>query len=81
MPSIPPIFHNCKFVSDFKGKASLFNSFFASQCTPVSNSSVLSDISLPMNTRLNSSITTEKDIIITIILNYSKNNVFFGSNK
>ena len=40
IPCIPPIFHNGKVISDFKEKANLFNSFFASQCTPVSNSSV-----------------------------------------
>ena len=32
--SIPPIFHSGKVISDFKEKANLFNSFFASQCTP-----------------------------------------------
>ena len=31
IPRIPPIFHNGKVISDFKEKANLFNSFFASQ--------------------------------------------------
>ena len=66
IPSIPPIFHNGKVISDFKEKANLFNSFFASQCTPVSNSSVLPDISFHTNARLNSFSITEKDILAII---------------
>ena len=33
IPVIPPIFHTNKFVTDFKEKAELFNSFFAKQCS------------------------------------------------
>ena len=33
IPVIPPLFHNNKFVTDFKEKAELFNSFFAKQCS------------------------------------------------
>ena len=32
IPVIPPLFHNNKFVTDFKEKSELFNSFFAKQC-------------------------------------------------
>ena len=38
---IPPPLVNNEIVSDFTGKANLFNNFFASQCTPISNSSTL----------------------------------------
>ena len=38
---IPPIFHNNKFVTDFKEKAELFNSFFAKQCSLIKNYSKL----------------------------------------
>ena len=38
---IPPLFHNNKFVTDFKGKAELFNSFFAKQCSLIKNGSKL----------------------------------------
>ena len=41
VPLIPPLLVNNKIVSDFTEKANLFNDFFASQCTPISNSSIL----------------------------------------
>ena len=66
IPSISPIFHNGKNISDFKEKANLFNSTFASQCTPVSNSSVLPDIRFQTNAHLNSFSITEKDILAII---------------
>ena len=40
-PLIPPLLVNNKIVSDFTEKANLFNDFFATQCTPLSNNSVL----------------------------------------
>ena len=41
MPLVPPLFHENKFVTDFKEKAELFNSHFAKQCSLISNSSKL----------------------------------------
>ena len=41
VPLIPPLLVNNKTVSDFTKKANLFNDFFATQCTPISNNSVL----------------------------------------
>ena len=41
IPSIPPLFHENKFITDFKEKAELFNHFFVNQCSLLSNSSVL----------------------------------------
>ena len=41
IPLIPPLLVNNKIVSDFTEKANLFNDFFATQCTPLSNNSVL----------------------------------------
>ena len=39
MPCIPPLFHQNKYVTDFKKKAELFNCFFAKQCSIINNSS------------------------------------------
>ena len=63
IPSIPPLFHNGKIILDFKEIINLFNSYFSSQCTPVSNSSVLPDISFHKNARLKSFSITEKEIL------------------
>ena len=41
VPCIPPIFHENRFITDFREKAELFNSFFANQCSLIRNSSVL----------------------------------------
>ena len=39
IPLIPPLFHENKFVADFKEQTELFNSHFATQCPLVKNSS------------------------------------------
>ena len=41
IPVIPPLFHTKKFVTDFKEKAELFNSFFVKQCSLIKNDSKL----------------------------------------
>ena len=41
IPVIRPLFHSNKFVTDFKEKAELFNSFFAKQCSLIKNDSKL----------------------------------------
>ena len=41
IPFIPPLFHENKFITNFKEKAELFNTYFANQCTLLHNSSVL----------------------------------------
>ena len=38
-PIIPPLFYENMFVTDFKKKAELFNSFFTKQCTVINNDS------------------------------------------
>ena len=56
-------------MSDFTEKANLFNDFFATQCTPLSNNSVLtSAISFETQSRL-STINFEKEDILKIIRN------------
>ena len=41
VPCIPPIFHENRYITDFREKAELFNSFFADQCSLIRNSSAL----------------------------------------
>ena len=41
IPNIPPLNVNGKIIYNFEKKAKLFNSYFASQCTLINNSSVL----------------------------------------
>ena len=71
---IPPLLINDKFVTDIQTKANIFNKFFAEQCTPLKNDSLL-----PLNqifltqSRLNS-LDFNEDEIINIIraLNVNK---------
>ena len=42
IPLIPPLYHQGGFITNFKVKAELFNSFFASQCSLIKNDSKLS---------------------------------------
>ena len=41
IPCIPPLFHQGKYVTNFKKKAELLNNFFAKQCSIIQNSSNL----------------------------------------
>ena len=41
IPCIPPVFHESKFITDFKEKAQLFNHFFVNQYSLLSNNKVL----------------------------------------
>ena len=43
VPIIPPLLYNNKYITDFKDKANLFNIHFSSQCSLISNSSLLPD--------------------------------------
>ena len=61
---IPPLLVNNKTASDFTEKTNLFNDFFASQCTLISNNSVLpSRKSFKTNKRLYKVNIKEDDIL------------------
>ena len=68
VPLIPPLLVNNKIVSAFTKKANILN-FFALQCTPLNNSSVLpAKVTFKTQSRLNS-ICFEEDDILKIIRN------------
>ena len=63
---------NNKFIIDCKEKASLFNDYFASQCTPMNNGSFLPPMNYLTNSRISDIEITEKeifDIICTLNIN------------
>ena len=64
--SIPPNFSNGKTITNIVDKANLFNDFFASQCTPLDNTSTLSPFLMKTNKSINS-INYNGDDIISII--------------
>ena len=73
IPCIPPVFHQGKYVTDFKKKAELFNSFFAKQCSIIQNSSKLP---LTLNKKTANSIlsiTFNRNDISTIIRSLDPN--------
>ena len=64
IPCFPPLFENNKYITDFKKKAELFNSFFASQCSLINNNSQLPrTLSSKTNERLSSVKITDDDIL------------------
>ena len=69
VPCIPPIFHNKKYVTYFKEKSEIFNSFFASQCSLIPNSSILpSELKLLTEHTLTSCDISESDILQILII-------------
>ena len=61
LPRIPPLFTDGKYVTNCKEKATLFNNYFASQCTPLINKSTLPEFSLFTDKTLSSfEISTEE---------------------
>ena len=67
IPLILPILVNNKLISNFKEKASYSNNFFTSQCTLISNGSVLSNSSNSVSNVSLSSIHFENQDILKII--------------
>ena len=52
LPTVPPLLVDGKLVSDFCKKASIFNFFFASICTPINNTSRLPFFSYRAGSRI-----------------------------
>ena len=73
IPLIPPLFHENRFIIDFKEKAELFNSFFSKQCSLITNNSkLLISPSYLADKRL-SSMTFSADDIGKIIRSFKPN--------
>ena len=65
--NIPPIIENDVYITDFLQKASIFNDYFAKQCTIHDNGSTLPPLTYRTNSVL-SNIVIKQDEIISIIL-------------
>ena len=64
IPCISPQFHVDKFIVEFQEKIEIFNYFFADQCSPISNGSVLpSELPLRTDSSLSSCHFTRDDIL------------------
>ena len=66
IPLIPPILHDETFITDTLEKADLFNNYFASQCTPFINDSILPAFSYRTNSRI-SEINISSNMILDIV--------------
>ena len=73
IPCIPPLKHQNKYVTDFKEKAEIFNSFFAEQCSLMNNSIKLLSIVLKRTDKFISSISFSSNDIARIIQDLDPN--------
>ena len=71
-PSIPPLLINYQFILDGREKAKHFNEFFSQQCKPIANSSVLPNITVLTNKRIDQ-ISIGNDEIYSLIRNINPN--------
>ena len=73
VPIIPPLLINNRLESDIKIKANYFNSFFASTCTRLINSTIPNSLNSVSSARL-SSFSVNEEVILEIInaLNINK---------
>ena len=67
IPCIPPLFHQNKYVTDFKKKTELFNCFFAKQCSKINSSSELPSNICKKTDKSISTVTFTSDDIATLI--------------
>ena len=73
IPCIPLVFHDNKFVIDFREKAEYFNTFFAEQCSLPKNKKELPRSLLFFTEKRLSKVQTSKENIIKIINNLDPN--------
>ena len=73
VPYIPPIYDNNRYVTDFKEKCQLFNSYFSEQCTLLKNISTLPNTCSKHTNNILDTIVFSKDDIHKIIKNLDPN--------
>ena len=67
IPCIPPLYHNDKYVLDFKEKSKTFNSYFAQQYLIVNDNSIVSErILYQIDASLAKIVLTTDDIANTV---------------
>ena len=71
-PKIPPLLINNQFILNCREKAKYFNDFFSHQCKPIINNSVLPNLTLLTDKKIDQ-ITIENDEIISLIRNINPN--------
>ena len=77
IPYIPALFHENKFIANFKKKAELLNAFFANQYTLLNNSSALFDNSAKL-TKIHSRFSLNSADDISKIINNLDPNIVHG---
>ena len=76
IPCIHPLYHNNKFISNFRDKADLFNNFFAQQCTLIDNASATPARLYIKTTKTLSKIPVTRADIAKIIKNLDPNKAY-----
>ena len=69
IPKIPPLLVHDSYITNCKDKASIFNNFFTSQCSPFVNDSTLPDIRFHTTSRLSTveiNLTSIKAVITRV---------------
>ena len=73
VPCIPPVYDNNRYVTDFKEKCQLFNSYFSEQCTLFKNISTLPNTYSKHTNNILDTIVFSKEDIYKIINNLDPN--------
>ena len=73
VPCIPLMFHQDSFITDFKQKAELFNSFFANQCSLINDSNIPTDSHLLTDKCLSNVTFTDDDDTVKVVIGLNPN--------
>ena len=66
IPLIPPILFNGTFINNIYNTETLFNNFFADQCTPINNSSIIPPFEYKVNSKIEDISFSEVEIVSII---------------